>query len=203
MQAIHGNPHYRPQLEQADITKQAAAPDQGKPAKGDMAGRTAVDQLDLSATAKQLVETTGTGKSGNSPAHQARAAVAAHPELAGLPFGQVVKAVNHGTLDSLVTPPAPETGEGEAVDPLATEGQADPAGIVASEDETPAVTDDMAPDEATESGNAVSTSGTDGAQAEENTGIMPQQIVAEIDTEASLLDVIDGAEDEPESQQAA
>jgi len=202
MQAIHGNPHYRPQMEQADTTQQAPAPTQVKPAKGGAAGRGVVDQLDLSATAKQLVETTGPGKSGYSPAHQARAAIAAHSELAGLPFGQVVKAMNHGTLGSLITPAAAETGEGEAVDPLAAEVQTESAGIAVSEDETPAVTDDMAP-EAMESDSAVSTSGTDGAQPEENTGVLPQQIVTEIDAEASLLDVIDGADDDPEAQQAA
>lgn len=198
MQAIHGNPHFRPQTEQADITRQAAAPTQVKPATGEVK-RGVVDQLDLSATAKQLVDTGGPGKSGNSPAHKARAAIAADPGLGGLPFGQVVKTFSHGTPDSLVTPPAPETAEGEAVDPQSLEGQIESAGIVVSEDETAAVTDNMAPDEAIESDSAVSTSATDGAQAEENNGILPQQIVAEIDTEASLLDVIDGAEDEPDA----
>ena len=194
MQAIHGSPHFRPQTEQANITQQAAAPTQVKPATGDTAKRGVVDQLDLSATAKQLVETTGPGKSGNSPAHRARAAIAADPGLAGLPFGQVVKTFSHGTPDSIVAPPAAETREDEVVDPLTTEGQTDSAAIVVSQDETSAVDVEMAPDDAM---------GTDEEQPEEHTGVLPQQIAAEIDTEASLLDVIDGAEDEPESQQAA
>jgi hypothetical protein len=66
-------------------------------------GSTAVtDEVTLSPEAKEFIANSGPGKSGHSPAHQARAMIAGNPELAGMSFGQIVSGINHGVDFSAV-----------------------------------------------------------------------------------------------------
>lgn len=74
-------------------------------------------QVDLSEDAQSfLVEH---GKSADSTAHQARAAIGANPDLAALPFGKVVSAVAHGDDPAalLVDPDSAETSSDLVDDP--------------------------------------------------------------------------------------
>jgi len=89
-----------------------------------------------SPAAQELTGHAGSGKAASSPAHQARGAIELHPELADLPFGQVVKAINHGTLESLIAP----VEEPVADATLAPEGTEQPA--PATDAPEAAVTDD-------------------------------------------------------------
>lgn len=84
----------------------------------------------------------GPGKSGQSPAHRAKAALAAYPELADLPFGKLVSTLaKGGAVESLLPPPPPpEDGEGLAgleiaaaddVDPLASSAPSEVEPVVA------------------------------------------------------------------------
>lgn len=69
-------------------------------------------QAALGQTPTTVEEPTGPGKSGSSPAHRARAAIADFAELADMPFGKIVSMLAKGLgFDSLLTPPDPKPTE--------------------------------------------------------------------------------------------
>jgi len=106
------------------------------------------DRVDLSPTAQKFVETQGhcygPGKSMHAMAHRAKAMIEANPQLADMPFGQVVSQMIHGTLD--LTPPTDGIGEtgapadvGETGDVPVADGEgADVAVLPAVDDGTEA-----------------------------------------------------------------
>lgn len=68
------------------------------------------------------------GKSASSPAQQARAAIAEHPELGEMPFGQVVSLIARGQPLPIAPLPSSSAGEGT-----------DPAPVVSADDSVTAV----------------------------------------------------------------
>jgi hypothetical protein len=95
------------------------------------------DEIDLSPAARQLLHDTGPGKSANAPAHRALAAVAENEELAKLPFGKVVSAISHGTLETLLAArPAPSIS-----DELAAGAESVDPGILPDEHDSPVIDD--------------------------------------------------------------
>ncbi len=151
------------QMERVGGPPPPVSADRQKPA-GQGGGFAVKDVVDLSATAKSMVEAAdqpqGPGKSMNSPAHQARSIIAEHGHLAGMSFGQVVSQLNQGPLD--LTPPATdgdETGDSAAIGATETatvadveQGAADPTSdpVVAAADPTPdpVIVTDPTPDPA-------------------------------------------------------
>ena len=65
------------------------------------------------------------GKSANSPAHQARQAIADNPQLATLPFGKVVSLISRDLAlpEVLVTPETQETAEGIPTEAIMLEAE--------------------------------------------------------------------------------
>ena len=113
MHIPHGHSVHHQQMERVGGTPPTASVNHGKPSGPAGGGFAVEDQIDLSESARLFLangdHASGPGKSMNSAAHRARAVIAENPHLAGMPFGQVVSQLNHGTLD--LTPPG---GEGEA-----------------------------------------------------------------------------------------
>lgn len=105
------------------------------------------DEVTLSPQAKAFIEGEGPGKSGSSPAHRARAAIAADPELAAMPFGKVVSGINHGVDSTPAAAPEPEPapvpvdegGDTPPADPVADAPA--PAAPVVEEGTTPVAAD--------------------------------------------------------------
>jgi hypothetical protein len=82
--------------------------------------------------ALQSVDHSGDGKSASSPAHQARAFIADHPEFAGMPFGHVVSQFARGqtplvdTSGDTTTPPVDTTDSGTPSDNSTQTGDVTP-----------------------------------------------------------------------------
>lgn len=77
-------------------------------------GEVVIDDVEVSEEAESFLGAlTGPGKSHQSTAHRAFAALEENPSLAGLPFGKIVSTLARtGSLASLLPPPPPgETGE--------------------------------------------------------------------------------------------
>lgn len=190
MQAIQGNPHHRAQLTQTESAPQVTQSSSGKSPKGEAPARPTVDQVDLSPAARDFLETSGPGKSAQSPAHQARAMIAGNEALADMPFGQVVKAINHGTTDSLIAPQPAETDD--VVDQPPADASTDAADAVVpepepAEGEVPAVAD-------TDSDTPVAE--TDSAEDATASGADASVPAAQLDTDATLLDLMTEEEDD-------
>jgi hypothetical protein len=230
MQAIHGNPHHQPLIEGTAGPRPSTAPSGEQLDNADATGGTPVDQVDLSAAAKQFLHGAGPGKSAQSPAHQARAAIADNDALSQLPFGKVVSAINHGTIDALIQAQEPvEPAAAEGTDPatssVVVENPAGAEGAAATETEaetaaeTGTVQDVLPPDteevileelvtnqeepDATEP--AVTTDPVEPATTTIQTLEAPA-ILVEADTEVSILDLLTDPEgdpeDDPEDQQS-
>ena len=124
-------------MERVGGTPPTASVSQGKPSGPAGGGFVVEDQVDLSESARLFLangdHAFGPGKSMNSAAHKARAVIAENPHLAGMPFGQVVSQLNHGTLD--LTPPA-APGDGAEAASVADPGEV--SGIPAADGEATA-----------------------------------------------------------------
>ncbi|MGB0748522.1 MAG: hypothetical protein ACPGO3_07225 [Magnetospiraceae bacterium] len=149
----------------------------------------AVD-LDLSAAAQSVLEESGRpGKSGQSPAHLARQAIAQYGELAAQPFGQIVSLIarNRGadweTLFSGYLTPAPAeeeiTAENQVVFDAETDGGADES-IAADGDEAAIAESESEADDST-----VETSA-----AEELVDALAEAFDTEEPAEDTLIDVL-------------
>ncbi|MDX1485533.1 MAG: hypothetical protein R3229_13750 [Alphaproteobacteria bacterium] len=135
MQVVHGNPHHQQQIDRTDIPPRTTGPQHGKPAKATSEGLTVVDQVDLSPEAQELLDgveqLTAHGKSAMSVAHQAKALVAAHASLAGMPLGQVVSGLNHNSPELAALIAGGEGGDAvdEATVPVEGEGTEETAPV--------------------------------------------------------------------------
>ncbi len=168
---------------------------------------TVTDQITLSPAAKAFLEGAGPGKSGNSPAHAARALIAENPGLAGMSFGKIVSGLNHGVDFTAAAAPTdegsdipagddvpPDGADAGSLDPLA--GAPDPTAPVTDETGTP-----VAPVVVGDGGEET-TGGTTTAEAGTGDPVLfpDAETIVDPNPEASLLeslsDAIDDANDE-------
>ena len=199
---VHSAGHYATQVatQSTNLGTDAETPPSTVDGQGVSSGARPADRVDLSPAARAMLEgsgdSAGPGKSGLSPAHRARALIAAQPELANMPFGKVVSGLIHGTLS--LQPSASDTTTSQAAGPtdpamgtVGTETMAtDSAGTDGSSSDAAASTADSTSTDASQTTTTTdTTSSTDGTDSGTSvTDIVPPPPT--VDTQSMLLDAL-------------
>lgn len=165
--------------------------------------RPSIFAASFSAADLEALQATEHGKAENSPAAQARAAIADNPELADAPFGRIVSQIARG--ETPVVPPEEESAATDAPTPPAPENTSEPpaadAGSPPAADSTANADTGAAPgDEPTGSTDATpNTTPSDGTTTDAGPAAPPSNVdvasdiapaLGDIDPEQTLLDAL-------------
>lgn len=201
MHAIHPSIHHGGAMERPGNRPQPA-PTAGTTTTP-TGSTTITDEITLSAEANAFIESTGPGKSGNSPAHRARALMAASvegSEVVGMSFGKIVSSLARGI--ELNTAPAAAPVDDSGVTPLDGIDPIDPIDPVdpAATDPLADAPDPAAPvtDEASASVAPVATEDTIrvvGTGSDDPNLFPVIEPVIDPDPEAGILEILDAAID--------